>query len=414
MKRKGALHNVSTKNPHVSRFTSPFLQAYPASTPPSFPVNASLIYHPDYQTYNFGPTHPFSPVRLAMLLDLLEALDALPDFAEPAPATRDEVLTMHSEAYVEQVEAASQGTPRPDARRYGLDTGDVPVFAGMDDAARVLVGGTLHAARMVAAGQVRRALQLGGGLHHAGRALASGFCVYNDPALAIRYLLDQGLRVAYLDIDVHHGDGVQALFYDEPDVLTISLHESGRYLFPGTGFVDELGEADGKGFKLNVPLEPYTQDASYLEAFERVVPHALTYFQPDALVVECGADAHQADPLGHLLLTTRAYETLFRRILDLAGTHTEGRAVLTLGGGYDLDATVRIWALLALVVQERAVPDRLPETWLARWRQRLNQPLTPTLHDPDRDVAIARRAAIEQQNRQTSRRLLEIAAPFWR
>ncbi len=376
-------------------------------------MSHSIVYHPDYQTYNFGPAHPFSPVRLVMLLELLEALDALPDFAEPAPATRDEVLTVHSEAFVEQVEATSRGAPHPDAQRYGLDTGDVPIFAGMDEATRALVGGTLHAARMVAAGQARCVLQLGGGLHHAGREQAAGFCVYNDPAIAIRHLLDQGLRVAYLDIDVHHGDGVQGLFYDERDVLTISLHESGRYLYPGAGFVDELGEAEGKGFKLNVPLEPYTQDASYLESFESVVPRALSSFQPDVLVVECGADAHTADPLAHLLLTTRVYETLFRRILDLAGAHTEGRVVLTLGGGYDLDATVRIWAMLALLVQDRALPDRLPEAWFARWQQRLNQPLTPTLHDPNRDVAIPHRATIEENNRQVCQRLLERAAPYW-
>ena len=369
-----------------------------------------IVYHPNYQTYNFGPSHPFSPVRLVMLLELLEALDALPDFAEPAVATREEVLTMHSEAFVEQVEAASRGAPRFDARRYGLDTGDVPIFDGMDEATRTLVGGTLHAARMVTAGQARCVLQLGGGLHHAQRALASGFCVYNDPAIAIRHLLDHDLRVAYLDIDVHHGDGVQALFYDEVDALTISLHESGRYLYPGTGFIDEVGEGEGKGFKLNVPLEPYTQDASYLEAFESVVPRALASFQPDVLVVECGADAHAVDPLAHLLLTTPTYETLFRRILDLADAHAEGRALLTLGGGYDLDATIRIWAMLALIVQERALPDRLPEVWLARWQQRLNEALTPALHDTIRDVFVPNRAAIEQQNRQTCQRLLEIAA----
>ncbi len=373
-----------------------------------------LIYDPDYQRYDFGPAHPFSPVRLAMVTDLLETLGALPEVIEPAPATRAEVLTLHSEAFVEQVEAASQGTPRPDARRYGLDTGDVPVFAGMDAAARLLVGGTLHAARRVAAGEARRVLQLGGGLHHAQRALAAGFCVYNDPALAIYHLRQQGLRVAYLDVDVHHGDGVQALFYDEPEVMTISLHESGRYLYPGTGFVHELGRGAGQGFKLNVPLEPYTHDASYREVFESVVPPALAAFKPDVLFVECGADAHAADPLAHLLLTTYAYETLFRRILALAEAITGGRIVLHLGGGYDLDATVRVWALLALLVQDRALPDRLPDAWLARWQRRLDRALTPTLHDADGEIAVPQKDAIAQQNRRESQRLLELAASYWR
>ncbi len=377
-------------------------------------MTPTLIYHPDYRTYDFGPAHPFSPMRNAILVDLLEALGALPGFVEPVAATRDEVLGIHSKAFVEQVEAASRGATRLNARHYGLDTGDVPVFAGMDAATRLLIGGTLHGAKMIAAGQACRVLQLGGGLHHAQRALAAGFCVYNDPALAIHHLRRQGLRVAYLDIDVHHGDGVQWIHYDEPDVMTISLHESGRFLFPGTGFVHELGENDGKGFKLNVPLQPYTHDASYLDVFERVVPHALTWFQPNAIVVECGADAHTADPLAHLLLTTHAYETLFRRILTLADELAEGRIVLHLGGGYNLDATVRIWAMLALIVQNRDLPDRLPEAWLDRWKHRLGQSLTPTLHDAERNVALAHPEAVEQQNRQQSQHLLELAAPYWR
>lgn len=377
-------------------------------------VTHAIVYHPGYQAYNFGPEHPFSPTRLAMLLDLLKALDALPDFAEPPPATRDDVLLVHSETFVEQVEAASHGTPFPDARHFGLQTPDVPIFDGMDEATRTIVGGTVHAARMTASGEAQHVLQLGGGLHHAQHALASGFCVYNDPAIAIHHLRDQGLRVAYLDIDVHHGDGVQALMYDDREVMTISLHESGRYLFPGTGFVHELGETDGKGFKLNVPLEPFTEDASYLEAFERVVPHALSWFQPDVLVVECGADAHAADPLAHLLLTSHAYETLFRRIMELADTLCDGRLVLHLGGGYDLDATIRVWAILALLVQNIDLPTALPAPWLERWQQRLGHPLTPTLHDTDRTFSIPRKEAIEQQNRQVSQRLLEMAAPYWR
>ncbi|MFQ5569790.1 MAG: acetoin utilization protein AcuC [Rhodothermales bacterium] len=376
-------------------------------------MKTSVVYHPDYQAYNFGPEHPFSPLRLAMLLELLDALDRLPAWVEPDLATRDDVLAVHSEALVAHVEAASKGTPNPEARYHGLGTTDVPVFAGMDEVSRRLVGGTLHAARLIASGQARRVLQLGGGLHHAQRALASGFCVYNDLAVAIHYLRQQGLRVAYLDIDVHHGDGVQSIHYTDRDVLTISLHESGRYLFPGTGNVHELGEDDGKGFKLNVPLEPFTEGDSYLETFERVVPHALSMVQPDVLVVQCGADAHAADPLAHLLLTSYTYEQLFRRILALADEHTQGRAVLTLGGGYDLDATVRVWAMLALLVQGCDLPDPLPADWRARWEQRLGHPLTPTLHDTKVTFSIERKASIEHQNRHVSKRLLEMAAPFW-
>jgi len=378
-------------------------------------VNATVVYHPDYQTYDFGPAHPFSPVRLAMLQDLLAMLEALPEYEEPTPATRNDVLQVHSKAFVAQVEAASRsGIAAPGALRYGLGTEDVPAFTGMDAATRLLVGGTLHAARLVASGRTHRALQLGGGLHHARHALASGFCVYNDPAIAIRHLLAQGLRVAYLDVDVHHGDGVQALLYDEPEAMTISFHESGQYLYPGSGFPDELGEGAGKGCKLNVPLEPFTYDASYLEVFERVVPHTLAWFRPDVLVVECGADAHAADPLAHLMLTSHAFETLFRRILALADAFTGGRAVFHLGGGYDLDATVRVWTLLTLLVRQHELPERLPEPWLDRWQRRLGRSLTPTLHDQNPGRPPPRYDSIAQKNRAVSQHLLEIAAPYWR
>ncbi|MDX1546342.1 MAG: acetoin utilization protein AcuC [Rhodothermales bacterium] len=376
-------------------------------------MDCPLVYHPAYQAYDFGPRHPFSPVRLERVWTLLEALGAAPEPVAPPAATPAEVRWVHDDALVAQVEAASDGAPRPDAPRYGLATPDVPAFEGMDAAARLLVGGTLHAARLVASGAAVRVLQLGGGLHHAQQALASGFCVYNDLAVAIHHLRREGLRVAYLDVDVHHGDGVQWLFYEDPDVLTISLHESGRYLFPGTGGVFEMGEDAGTGYALNVPLEPFTQDASYLDVFERVVPHALAWFRPDVLVVQCGADAHAADPLAHLLLTTHGYEALFRRILALADVHTGGRLVLTLGGGYDLDATTRIWTMLALLARGLDLPERLPETWLHRWTDRQGGPPTPTLHDPEAERSVANRAAIEDQNRRVSTRLLELAAPYW-
>jgi acetoin utilization protein AcuC len=380
------------------------------AAPPAVPV----IYHPDYHRYFFGPEHPFSPVRQEMLLELMDALghDLAP--VTPPVATRADVLGVHAETLVEHVEAASEGTPREGCRQYGLDTADVPCFEGMDAAARALVGGTLHAARLIAQGETRRALQFGGGLHHARRDLASGFCVYNDLAVAIRHWRTaKNWRVVYLDIDVHHGDGVQWLFYDDPDVMTISLHESGRYLYPGTGSAHEMGEGAGRGTSVNVPLEPYTQDASFLEAFDRVVPYALSQFQPDALVVQCGADAHFSDPLADLLLTTAAYDTMFRQIFDLADEHTDGRLLLTFGGGYAPDATVRIWALLTLLARGADLPDALPEGWHDRWTYRLDGAVTPTLFDAPRSFDIARADTIEQQNRNVSKRLLDALAPIW-
>jgi acetoin utilization protein AcuC len=195
-------------------------------------------------------------------------------------------------------------------------------------------------------GTETRVLQLGGGLHHAQRDRAAGFCIYNDLAVAIRAFVNHGWRVAYLDIDLHHGDGVQSLFYDNEEVLTISLHETGHYLYPGTGHIHELGTGPARGLSVNVPLEPFTESESYLEAFEAVVPRTLEEFSPHVLVVQAGADAHFADPLGDLALTTQAFETLYRRILKLADSHTKGRVLFTLGGGYDTQVAARVWSIL--------------------------------------------------------------------
>lgn len=377
-------------------------------------MSATVLASDRYLDYHFGPEHPFSPVRLEMLHDLLDRLGISLNAVEPPAATRDDVLSVHAEALVEQVEAASNGAPTRAASRYGLNTADVPVFEGMDAAARSLVGGTLHGAQLIHRGDADRVLQLGGGLHHAQRKRASGFCVYNDLSVAIQHLRDAGHRVAYLDVDVHHGDGVQDLHYDDPEVLTISLHESGRYLFPGTGNVHETGEGAGEGTSLNVPLEPFTEDDSFLQVFDRVVPYALSQFQPDVLMVQCGADAHFSDPLADLLLTTGAYETLFRSILDLASEHTDGRILLTLGGGYQPDATVRIWAMLTHLALGLDLPDALPPDWLDEWSHRLGDDLTPTLHDPsDKTFDVPRRSTIEQQNETISKRVLELLAPLW-
>jgi len=376
-------------------------------------VSPSLLYHDRYLKYDFGPEHPFSPVRQEMVVSLLDALGHPVDAVEPPVASRKDVRRVHSEAFVAKVEAASDGRPPPQAWDYGINTGDVPVFADMDAATRGLVGGTLHGARLIADEEATRVLQLGGGLHHAHAGRASGFCVYNDLSVAIDLLREQGLRVAYVDIDVHHGDGVQFLHYDDPGVLTISLHESGRYLFPGSGGVEEIGEGAGRGTALNVPLLPHTESESYRAAFDRVVPHALTHFGPDVIVAQCGADAHFKDPLADLLLTSQAYEALFRQLLDLADRHTGGRLLCTLGGGYHLDAVARIWTLLALVVQNIDLPTSIPDDWRDRWEPQIGEDLSPSLHDPERSFDVKRRAAIEEENQKTSEQMLEQVTPHW-
>ncbi|TDI68780.1 MAG: acetoin utilization protein AcuC [Bacteroidetes bacterium] len=341
-----------------------------------------VIYSADYLKYDFGPGHPFTPARWEALHDLISGLDLKINWVDATPCTDYHLLRVHDNEFVEAVANASSNLTVPYAGFMGLATGDVPTFKGMHDASKVVCGGSLLAADMVASGHQKRVLQLGGGLHHAMSDRASGFCVYNDLAVMISGLRAKGFRVAYIDIDVHHGDGVQAIFYGDPEVLTVSLHESGEHLFPGTGFVDEIGKGDAKGMSVNVPLVPETTDESYLECFEAVVPDVLVRFEPDVLVVQAGADAHNMDPLAHLCLSTHAYEKLFDRLIALAESITGGRIVCTLGGGYAFDSTLRIWSMLAYKLAGEDLPENLPQAWLERWRQHIRNSGWHSWHDP--------------------------------
>jgi acetoin utilization protein AcuC len=288
----------------------------------------------------------------------------------------------------------------------------------MDLASRRVVGGTLTAARMVAEGQARRTLHLGGGLHHAAHDHASGFCIYNDLAVAIKHLTRKDLNVAYLDVDVHHGDGVQHLFEADERVMTASLHESGRYLFPGTGDVHEIGQGMGRGLKLNLPLLPFTEDDSYHEVFDLVLPEALHRFRPDVLLVQAGADAHFDDPMADLLLTTRGYERIFRRTVELAEEFAGGRLVVALGGGYSMRAAPRVWTLLYLILSGASIPETLPDAWRAKWKAILGEELPRTMHDAldgtDGYPQVPGRAEITRHNRATAMRLLEGTRRYWR
>ncbi len=361
-----------------------------------------IVYHPEYQSYNFGPGHPFSPKRLAILLDLFEALGKKLAFISPEPATDEDLLTVHTEEFLNVVSMASMLMWTPDAKRFGIDTHDVPIFAGMDEAARWLAGGTLEGAREVLRSS-EPVLQLGGGLHHAHPARAAGFCVYNDQAVATQYLRNQGMRVAYIDVDVHHGDAVQWVHFNDPDVLTISLHESGLYLFPGTGMVAEMQHGQSV---VNIPLAMHTDDASFLEAFEAVVPAALVQFQPYVIVYECGVDAHMTDPLAHMNLTTHGYGKLFTLLMQVTQYYADGRGLFSLGGGYDMDATVRSWGLLIHKLMDWPLPAELPVAWHTRWQTEEFE-LSSTLHDqtapeiPDLD-------AIRTANQETVKQVLEL------
>jgi len=249
----------------------------------------------------------------------------------------------------------SEGVATIPAHRYGFGPGDNPVFAGMYVSERLKVGSTLQAAELLVQGECDVAFSYSGGLHHGGVDYASGFCVFNDAAVAIHWLLMQGLRVAYVDIDVHHGDGVQAAFYDTDQVLTVSLHQDGRTLFPGTGFIDETGSGKGKGYSVNVPLPPYTDDEMYLRAFKEIVPPLLEWFSADIVVTQLGVDTHLKDPLAQMALSTLGQETLFRALRDLSP-----RWLALGGGGYDMDVVPRAWALAFGVMSGQTFPDALP------------------------------------------------------
>jgi acetoin utilization protein AcuC len=313
--------------------------------------------------YVLGEDHPLQPLRVKLTVDLIRqlGLDELAVTVPPRGATDTELELAHSAGYVQLVRELSdpdlRGTvPMPQVFDAGFGTPDNPVVDGMHDACAEIVGGSLVAAELVHSGQALHAFNPAGGLHHAARHRASGFCVYNDVAVAAAWLKAQGHRVCVVDVDVHHGDGTQAIFYDDPDVLTISIHESGRYLFPGTGDPDETGRGAGSGAAANVPVLPYTWDEPWLAAFEAVVPPLLRDFRPTVLVTQDGCDTHYLDPLAHVQNSTRIWPVIGRRFHELAHELCEGRWVATGGGGYAVREVVpRAWTLLFSEMVER--PD---------------------------------------------------------
>jgi len=301
-------------------------------------------------SYDFGPGHPMAPVRVELTMALARELGVLdrPNVTVTGfdPAEDPLLELVHDPDYIQAVKNIDM---YPMANpRYGLGSEDNPVFLGMHDASRLVVGASVAAAEAVWTGAAEHAANISGGLHHAMRAAASGFCIYNDPAIAISWLLGQGARrIAYVDVDVHHGDGVQAAFYDDPRVLTISLHESPRTLFPGTGLPTDSGGGDAEGTAVNVALPAGTGDAGWLRAFHAVVPEAVAAFEPEILVTQHGCDSHTLDPLAHLTLTVDGQRAAYAALHDLAHRAAGGRWVLTGGGGYELVQVVpRAWTHL--------------------------------------------------------------------
>ena len=342
--------------------------------------SACLVFDDELTSYDFGPGHPLAPVRVDLAIRLSRALGVVGAggirVVAPPAADDDTIARVHAPRYIEAVQRASV-KPHRAQLDYGLGTPDNPAFADMHQATARVVGASVEAARQVWSGESLHAANLSGGLHHAMPGHASGFCVYNDVAVAIAWLLDNGARrIAYVDVDVHHGDGVQAVFYDDPRVLTISLHESPQTLFPGTGYPDETGGAGAAGSAVNVALPPGTDDAGWLRAFDAVVPPLVAKFDPDVLVTQHGCDSHAADPLAHLMLSVDGHRAAYLWLHTLAHEVCDGRWIATGGGGYAIvDVVPRSWTHLLAIVGGRPVEPSAPtpDDWRDHVRTQLGQ-----------------------------------------
>lgn len=361
------------------------------------PTPAAVVWDPSLLRYRFSAEHPMAPLRLDLTHRLVEAFGLLDaphvSIIEPPVATDAQLALVHDPDYIAAVRRASEAASDEDAP-FGLGTEDCPVFPDLHEASARIAGGTLAAAEAVWSGQVRRAVNFAGGMHHAARAKASGFCIYNDCALAIQRLLDLGAeRVVYLDVDAHHGDGTQAIFYDDPRVMTISVHETGISLFPGTGFANEIGGPDAQGTAVNVAVPPRTGDAGFLRAVHAVVPQLLQGFDPDVIVSQHGCDGHHADPLADLRLSVDGQRQLAFDIGDWAEKFADGRWVATGGGGYNpLRVVPRVWTHLTAAVLQTPIPVKaeIPQSWIEHARTLTAEELTGdmSLHDGDESERI--------------------------
>ncbi|WP_432587215.1 acetoin utilization protein AcuC [Streptomyces sp. HD1123-B1] len=329
---------------------------------------AQLMWDEAVTGYDFGTGHPMDPVRLALTMRLVEAygLDRAVGVVAAKAAGDSTLRLVHRQEYIDAVRRASADPAAADGS-FGLGTMDDPAFAGMHEASALIAGQSVGAAESVWRGDVLHAVNFAGGLHHAMPGGASGFCIYNDAALAVARLLELGAeRVAYVDVDVHHGDGVQAAFWDDPRVLTISLHEHPRTLFPQTGWPEETGGENAEGSAVNLALPAGTGDAGWLRAYHAVVPELLAAFRPQALVTQHGADTHVEDPLAHLGVTVDAQRAVAESLHQLAHEHADGRWIALGGGGYAVVEVVpRAWTHLVAIAAGRplAPETEVPEDW---------------------------------------------------
>jgi len=355
-----------------------------------------FIYDGAFLSYDFGPHHPLKPVRLKLTAELARSTGLLSSsnvsLVRPVMASTEQVLLFHEKEYVNLVERSSK------LGEGLLDLGDTPAFKGCFESSRLYVGGSILAADLLMQGSADHAFNSAGGLHHAHPGGASGFCIFNDPAIVVAYLKHRYKvkKMLYLDIDAHHGDGVMYGFYSDPSLLNIDFHEDGRCLFPGTGFIHEIGKGDARGLKVNVPFPPETGDQTYLKAFREIVPSITEAFQPQIILMQCGADSHFDDRLANLRLTTNCYEQMIEIVHTLAHKICEGRMLLFGGGGYSLSSVARCWTLAFAKLAEMQLPDDMPENWCKLFEKMSGEKAPNALRDLEGKVGIELTAYVEK------------------
>ena len=340
---------------------------------------AVLVFSDKFQHHSYGPGHPLKVERLRLTMDLIEEYGMFdtssPPWVEAKKAGEQDVMLIHSPEYLEILKTANSGGVPSKAWKYGLGSGDNPLFSGLYDWSLQVTGATLECIRQVLNENREIAFNIAGGLHHAMQHRASGFCYLNDPAIGIAKMVEDGLRVVYLDVDVHHGDGVEAAFYKTDQVLTISFHQHGHTLFPGTGFPEDMGQGRGRGYAVNVPLAPGADDGVYMGVFMELVPPLVHAFSPDILVTQLGVDTLATDPLAGLNLTTNGFSKIVREIKSWGL-----KWVALGGGGYHIMNVARAWTQAWAIMKGVEIPDRLPRDFVNKHRTELGQNLT--LSDP--------------------------------
>ena len=339
----------------------------------------ALVYTEEYQNYNFGKDHPLRPLRLKLTYSLMKKLKLLEnkrlEVIEPRLATKEEMERIHSSEYIEIVKKLSENPKDRTVNPYiyGLGPGDNPIFKGMYEPSALICGASIVAADKVwREEEFKIAFNPAGGLHHAHRSKASGFCIFNDIGIAIKHLkkLKKDIRIAYLDIDCHHGDGVQWLFYDDPNVLTISYHQDGRFLFPGTGHVNEIGEEKGNGYSMNFPLLPGTNNKAFIKLFRKTAPRILEAYAPDILFTQLGVDTYFKDPLTQMGFSISVYKDIAQTIKTCAKGYCQNKWVAVGGGGYLMTVVPRAWTLFLANMLDIELENKLPDIWIKEVKEK--------------------------------------------